>query len=507
MKKIYFSLIALTALLASSCSSSDSDEVTVTVVDKTYSVGVTVSTSSAYESYGSSLFTNFLGNYSNYYVGVFAYLYDEDGALVASTDSYSQTLNTQSLSFSDIDTGSYTLVCIQMIVNSSNSYQSAAWTISGTSKLSTIAVTTSYSGLKYYHAVAKSTSSVTVGTSNTSVSVSTKPLGCLIDIGYENFGDSGMTLVGFYLDQYAIGYYFDPSLSGTEQYYYGDSYSGEQYWTSIAKTYDTDGIDDSGEMNEYYFIQSGETTYCFGISNVYDGESNVSFASRPSGGESFSFDDGEYYQAYIYYTGDSNVCETYLGAADDSDGFSEWYEAIDKSDSTSGIFEPYIEWGGSVADVQSYMSGYYMFSGSDGEATYLSDDYYYLAYLGDSPVDDIYYYFSTATTDLHHVYVYYYNSEITYDELLAYLEENYINSGSTSYDIYYSSDFNTIIYLFDHSDSFGEYCLDYVSYDYLYGSAKNQAKGRGDVSVNKDVLETMVKSLEQNLKKAKVTRR
>ena len=495
MKKIYFSLIALTALLASSCSSS-SDDVTVDVVNKTYSIGVTVSTSSAYESYGSSLFINFLGNYTNYYVGVFAYLYDEDGALVASTDSYSQTLNTQSLSFTDIDTGSYTLVCIQMLVNSSNSYQSEAWTISGTSKLSTIAVTTSHKGLQYYHAVAKSTSSVTVGTSNTSVSVSTKPLGCLIDIGYENFGDSGMTLVGFFLDQYAIGYYFDPSLSGTEQYYYGDSYSGEHNWTSIAKTYDTDGVDDSGEMNQYYFIQSGETTYCFGISSVYDGESNDSFDSRPSGGESFTFEDGEYYQAYIYYTGDSNVCETYLGAADDSDGFSEWYDAFEKS---SSLWMPYLEWGASVADVQSYMSGFILEYGSDGQAEAFNNSYL-LAYVGKSPIDDIYYYFDTATTGLTRSLVWYDNTAITWDELLAFLEENFIDLDWSSYYAYASSDFSTIIILYDNSDDYNEYSLGYYSYEYLYGSAKNQAKGYGG-SVSKDVLEAQAESLRQGLKR------
>ena len=635
MKKFFYSLIGLLAVVASSCSDSDSDEVAVTVVNKTYSIGVTVSTSSAYESYGSSLFTNFLGNYSNYYVGVFAYLYDEDGALVASTDSYSQTLNTQSLSFSDIDTGSYTLVCIQMLVNSSNSYQSAAWTISGTSKLSTIAVTTSYTGLKYYHAVAKSTSSVTVGTSNTSVSVSTKPLGCLIDIGYENFGDYGMTLVGFFLDQYAIGYYFDPSLSGTEQYYYGDSYSGEHEWTSIAKTYDTDDIDDSGEMNGYYFIKSGETTYCFGISSVYDGESNDFFISMPSGGESFTFEDGEYYQAYIYYTDNSNVYETYLGSHDD---FDEWYEGVsagtvwtpctdwgasvadvqsymsgyemtvgsdgtavwdgsayylqytgnspatdiycyfssetgsyytvdtyydssliteeeiieyldenytfytsfdysvikayyyyteDKSTAVTymyyygqlivtfssyetiygsssetdsdSLWVPCIDWGASVADVQSYMSDFTLYYGSEGEATYYSEGTYLLAYLGESPVDDIYYYFSTATTDLTQSLVWYDSSAITYDELLAYLDENYNDAGSSSYDIYYNDDFSTIISLYDYSDSFGEYCMTYYSYASLYGSAKSQAKGNVDGSVDKGVLETKAESLRQSL--------
>ena len=496
MKKIYFSLIALTALLASSCSSSDSDEVAVTVVNKTYSVGVTVSTSSAYESYGSSLFTNFLGNYSNYYVGVFAYLYDEDGALVASTDSYSQTLNTQSLSFTDIDTGSYTLVCIQMIVNSSNSYQSAAWTIGGTSKLSTLAVTTSYTGLQYYHAVAKNVSSVTVGTSNTNVSVSTKPLGCIIDIGYENFAQSGFTMVGFYLDQYAFGYYFDPSLSGTAQYYYGSSYSSEQYWTSIAKMYDTDGIDDSGEMNGYYFIQSGETTYCFGVSNVYDGATNVAFASVPDDGESFSFEDGNYYKAYCYYTGDSDVCDTYLGEADDTDAFSEWYDAFEKS---SSLWMPYLEWNASVADVQSYMSGFTLEYGSDGQAEAFNNSYL-LAYVGKSPIDDIYYYFDTATTGLTRSLVWYDNTAITWDELLAFLEENFIDLDWSSYYAYVSSDFSTIIILYDYSDDYNEYCLVYYSYEYLYGSAKNQAKGYGG-SVSKDVLEAQAESLRQGLKR------
>ena len=463
MKKFFYSLIGLLAVVASSCSDSDSDPVVVVTESYTYGLTVSVNTAYAYGEAGSDLMDGFLSDYSSQYVGVFAFLYDGDGALAGSAQSQSRSATaTQSLTISDLEDGSYTLVVIQMMVDSD--YASNVWTMSGTDALSSLAITSSVVGTYYYRCLSTASKSVSISGGDGSVSVSPQLLGSIVEVGWENLDNTDYTMFGLFLDNSASGYYFDPSLSSSDKYYF-INYNSDHTWNPAYLTYDTEGVEGSG--TEYvYVIMPGDYTYCFGLSTTYDGSSNYNFTAYGSG--EFSFEDGGYYKAYCYYVGGSSVCKTYLGSHDD---FDEWYEGV----SAGTVWTPCTDWGASVADVQSYMSGYEMTVGSDGMAVWDGSDYY-LQYTGKSPATDIYCYFSSETGGYYTVDTYYDSSLITEEEIIEYLDENYTFYTSMDYSVikayyYYTEDKSTAVtYMY----YYGQLIVTFSSYETIYGSyAKN----------------------------------
>ena len=102
MKKILYSLIAVLAMVMSSCSNDDIE------IIKTGGVTFNVSTQGVYDDFEvSDDFKNrFLSG--SYNVGVYTFIYDETGNLAASDSVYTQTFGNIPQTFTSLKTGNYT---------------------------------------------------------------------------------------------------------------------------------------------------------------------------------------------------------------------------------------------------------------------------------------------------------------------------------------------------------------------------------------------------------------
>ena len=470
MKKVIYSMVACVALFATSCSN-DEIEVETVMNEEIATLKINVSTSNLYSTLDlTSSITNFLGTYDEC-IAVWSLLYDESGNFVDSINSYTNTIKTISQTFENIKTGTYTLVTVQTIVDSdSEDSASQSWELVDIDNLSTLCLIDKEDHYVYWYCCVGTATQTFVVDDDKTISVTPEAIGYIIDIDYENFEYSDYVRFSFSFRNKPNGYFLDPQLTESDRYYY-DSYNEEGFVTSIYASYNSSGIS-SGGATIFSFL-TGSVNYMFGLtdaSQVYD--SYYSMTCYPSTSEYYTFNVGAWYEAYAYYTGGSTVVETYMGENDDN--FDEWYDNIGSSSSTSSTSsfsfdEPYTTWGATVTTVKSYMSDYTLYSEDTSDGCTL-------IYYGKDPVAEVDYLFSSSTTGLFESCVYFFSTDVTDEDLLSYLGDfeyltAYEYSNYTVY-LYYTSDYETIIYLWDLADYYGYYELDYYSYDYLSSSTE-----------------------------------
>lgn len=494
MKKIFYSMLACVAIFASSCSN-DEIEIEAALTEEVATLNLNVSTSNLYSTLGiTNSITNSLGNYDEY-IAVWSLLYDESGNLVDSINSYANTIRSINQSFDNVKLGTYTLVTIQTIIDADDeNLASQSWELVDIDKLSTLCLMDKGDYFVYWYcSVGVATQTIVVDADKT-ISVSPETIGYLIDIDYENFDNSGYVRFCYAFNNNPNGYFLNPQLTGSDKLYY-DSYNGESVVTSIWAKYDSSGISSSGAT--IFSFLTGSVNYRFGLtdaSQVY--ETYYGLTPYPSSNEYYTFEVGGSYEAYAYYVGGSTVVETYMGEYDEN--FDEWYEDVvsgstSPSSSSDAFFEePYTTWGASVSTVKSYMSGYTLYS----EDT--SDDGCELVYYGKAPVDEVDYYFSSSTTGLYESDVYF-ADDVTEEEILGYVEDFvYATSYAGtyySYYMYYTSDFQTIIMLYDFTEYYGYYALSYCSYDYIMNyeeAPAAQAEKKAENLINKKQIASSV---------------
>ncbi len=473
MKKILYSLLALVSLLATSCSN---DDIEITTYAPKNEVRVNVSTTSAYESFGISYYTNFLAENENAYVGITSLLYDKDGKFVAEENSYSRTIQQvqQKLAIPD---GTYTLITLVTLVEKDGEeYKSPFWQLAEKNDISTVRVDKKYYNVYWCYSLAVAAKTIKVNGDNITENISPVPAGSLLSIGYENFDKSSYVWFGYELKQSPDGLNLDPSLSGVNKYYYADGYNQSNVWTGQWTTYEESGLtEDNADM---FILNEGRLNYCFGLTDDYSGSGNVSFTAYPTRDEYYTFRNGDMNKAYCYYVGGDKVCETYMG---DGSDFNEWYDNVTKGNNNGGnnggdekfkFVEPVIDWGASVRNVQSYMSSYDMFLGSDGTAEYFYEGTYAIAYNGNYSEDMIAYYFSSATTGLKESTLYYDATKVTESQLSDVLNEKYEYAGYESdMHLFFTSDFATGIALYQ-SDDKATWYVDYMSLEDYSGDVK-----------------------------------
>lgn len=448
MKKI-LGLIGLVGILLTSCKNDAIQISRVPTPEPPKTLSLSISTTSAYEKYGLADYQNYLGSNSTTYIAVTSLLYNSSGTLVDSASSYSRTFNAISQSFSGLYNGSYTIITFETLVDSSNGFKSNNWQLKDINNISTVQVhNEKYNHVSWQYSVGVSTQVVEINSADRQIEISPKPIGVLLDFGYENYGKSGYIWTAFELKNVASGYNLNPSLSANERYTYDDGYNAEHTWSNRGYFYNSSGLSNS-DSEKFYMLESGNIQYCFAATDKLNDNGGFSFTACPSENAFFNFVDGEYYKVFAYYTGYSTPLYTFVGSKDD---FSTWHANISSELAKIFLCEmPYLNWGASVNDVKSFMSSYTIYNDTP-EA--LGSGMYRITYGGKYKESQIGYLFNTESGDLAIVNVFWNPTSVTKKEVEDFLKSNGYSytDGDNQESRYVSSDNNTNVRVLTNSE-------------------------------------------------------
>ena len=377
MKKILYSLIAVLAMVMSSCSNDDIE------IIKTGGVTFNVSTQGVYDDFEvSDDFKNrFLSG--SYNVGVYTFVYDETGNLAASDSVYTQTFGNIPQTFTSLKTGNYTAITLEMLVDADENYQSVNWVIVGKDKISTLEIVNKDFKAYWYSAVGYSTTKFSLGQGNQSFNIVPKGMGAIVRTSMTNFDQSDYKCVNFFTKDQPVGRYLNPALSGEERFHY-DSYNETNTWIERGYVYKSAGLDNV-EAPSIYLLEEGDIRCCFGAQKEDEnGKLIGSFWAYPNANTILSVVDGNrYYGGFHYLGGSDEKCAA--GLFDTWDNYLTWYKSL----TTVNTLVPdlYMTWGGSVTNVQTFMKGYSMTLGKSGQAVLMSDGSYEIDYKGKGKED------------------------------------------------------------------------------------------------------------------------
>lgn len=381
-----------------------------------------IGTQSMYDTFGRSSYENvWLSNDYNYYVGVTSLVYDNSGQFVDSINTYVKTFQSVQQKFSLRD-GNYTIVTVETLVNGDTRYTSDYWKIDNVQNLSDLVLMNSeYSSIYWDGIVGISSCIVPIRNSNQSQSVIPAAIGSLVNVTAANFDKSNYSFIEFCTKNAPDGIMLSPNVS--EKYYY-INYEKSNYWIirGFMGNLSTYVFPESTGMT-VYIIESGAINWGLGCANesYLREDGRLSFDRYPKGDNYYPFQDGQIYSAYIRYRGDEKGCDANIGTENE---ISTWIDGLEPIVSNDALFaEPYIKWGGSVASVKSYMSGYRAFN--DGNVKEESGSFV-LTYYGKYQEDQIRYWFTSQTDGLTDVLVFFDSQKVGEDDLLqAFAEMEY----------------------------------------------------------------------------------
>ncbi len=346
MKKSYILWMVLFVIAMASCSNEEIE------VEKVASISYNVTTSSTYEPFGKSNFeTQLLNKNTNYHVGVFTYLYNEEGERVDSAFEHTKTLGAIQQNFK-VNAGKYTIVTIETIVNADYGYKSEFWRLVNTEKLSTCRVMLAQGDkttAAWWSVIGISTNTVNVE-KNTTINANPAPKGSLVNVNYYNFAKTNFSVIAFTTHNMPLGIMLDPALSGSDRYVLDDYNQGNKW-----------------ELREFTLLQNNKKDGNFTLYLFEEGDVNWGLCPIVvnSEGKYEAFDifpdtnthqmirDGQIYYAGICYTG--KTCEAYMGNS--SGDLQNWYKGLDIAETADVLYKtPNISWGASVSTVKSFMS-------------------------------------------------------------------------------------------------------------------------------------------------------
>jgi len=430
MKKIAYLAIAFVMGIFNSCT--DKEEIEII---QHHDLVLNINTSSTYESWGITNYQNFLGNNSNYNIGVTTLVYDNKGNLRDSQFSALKTFQTIAHTIKGLEEGTYSIIVFETMVDANNSNKSDIWTLEKTELLDSVRVVNAdRSSAGWYNAFGYITTSATIG-KDKELNLSPKGIGCIVNLEYENFEKSGYNYFDLAVKNSADGYFLKPSLSESERYFY-NYYLESHTWSSIAYFYSRDKLSNSNSA-AYYTFETGRRTCMFGAGKTMwiDGNTYYDYSSDNF---TFNFETGNLYQAYCYYKGKPDVFDSFIGLNSD---FASWYSKLDKT--MNPIYsEPCITWGSSVSYVKTFMRGYEILQDiTEGVGGY------FMAYAGKYMENFIEYDFTEKSTGLYSAYVCVLEEDASMDDILTYLNES-----SYTYDkLYEEDDFSYHLYYDDNT--------------------------------------------------------
>lgn len=427
MKKYYFLLVVLMAILTS-CTNDDIG---------TYNIGkftYNINTQPVFDDFNatSTIKNRFLsGEYGDYHLGVYTYIYDKDGNLVDNKVSYTKTFGTETYEFT-LKSGSYTAVSVEMIVDKDDDYKSPRFELKGTEKLSTIEVAYRtykgtdgaihyYSTSLWYQCIGVAVNTFSVGASFSTFSAVPKPIGVIINCSFFNFNNSTYDYLLLRTKNAPIGRYLDPTKSGDDRFKYESYNEGNN--VTVRENIHKATLDEEEGMDVYLLEEGADMDCRLGARHYPD--------NWYTNGRRNSFEDGNTYYAGLYYIGgtESGGSDLYGGIFDNINDYNSWYnvaKTMSQATSLTALIEPYTTWGSSVSAVQSNMTGYTLTVGSAGKAVLASNGTsYYIQYSAQSPVAGIQYEFSSETTGLTESDVFYIKTAVSQDKILELLNAQY----------------------------------------------------------------------------------
>ena len=401
----------------------------------TYSTGkftYSINTQNVFDDFNatSTIKNRFLsGQYGDYHLGIYTFIYDNDGNLVDNKVSYTKTFGSETYELT-LKSGSYTAVSVEMIVDKDEDYKSPRFELKGTDKLSTIEVayrtftgsdgeTYYYSTSLWYQCIGVAVNSFNISGAVSSLTAVPKPIGVIVNCSFYNFNNSTYDFLLLRTKNAPIGRYLDPSKTGDERFRY-DSYNEGNTVTIREYTY-KDSFDEEENL-DVYLLEEGTDIDCRLGARHYP-------ENWYTDGQISRLEDGKTYYAGLYYIGGTEGSDLYGGIFDNINSYNSWYntaKTMYQPANLSALTEPFTTWGSSVSTVQSNMTGYTLTVGSSGKAVATSSEsLYYIEYSATSPVAGIQYYFNTQTTGLNESDVFYFKSSASKDKMLELLNTKY----------------------------------------------------------------------------------
>ena len=434
MKKIVTNYITIlietlvTILSFSSCT----DQNDVNIVYH-HDATIEINTLNLYETSGIDVvkFQGILGDDYKPYITLL--IYNPDGSLNYKDNKIVDNLRPVSFDLKDLDQLEYTIIAIQHFVKYREDIFivdnevwtvpvfESPWILKDDDRLESVYVTADGSNeeIPWFECLGIGIQKTKIE-KDSKISIAPKLAGSFVNLQYENLdkriynNKSVFNRIGLYFKEKADGIYLSPVHTGHDRYYY-NGFTGPTTWRSVAEFYSENGLPTFKAIDEdtFFILQSGKINCCIGLSTKSDEheDGSINFTAFPSTDFYSDFDEGGFYTAFCYYNGSNNTIETYIGEKSE---FSKWYDSIEKW-IFPVIFEtPYIVWGSSLTDVESYMENKSYAIGVD---LYESDGVFLLGYYGKFSEDGIYYAFASETGDLLASLVYVSHSEATPEQI------------------------------------------------------------------------------------------
>lgn len=326
MKKILFSLIAVLGLF-SACSN---DDIEVTATNATT---ISVETKSAYDAFGStkSITEMLLASGKDYSLGVFTYIYDDQGNLAASKKDYMNNFNTVTNEFK-LPFGDYTVITVQVVVDK-KTYEMESYKMVGEDKLNTLEIKLKENGAKvyWYESVGVDYKQITVSEKSVApVELVNMPIGTLVECEFFNFdksnGDFDTGL--FVTKERAIGRYLSPKYTGNARFEW-DELNQENNWYIRGYAFERPMLTAS-EAFDIYMLECGKINYNISPSHSVEEDGKYYFGkwtSYPSSDATFTSTDGSHWYAGCYYLGKTSP-RCAAGIFSTWDEYKAWYNSV-----------------------------------------------------------------------------------------------------------------------------------------------------------------------------------
>lgn len=414
MKKILYFLFAFFAMFISSCTNDDIE------IIKTGRLTLNVSTQGVYDDFGVSADAKSYLLSKSYSIGLYTFVYDKEGNLAVSDSIYTKTFGAVSIDTPSLTEGKYTIVTLEMFVDTSQNYESDSWVIVGKNKLETLEIINKNYVAYWYSAVGLAVSQIEIGDTDKAINVVPKGIGVLIDTRMTNFDNSDFKYVAFLTKDQPRGRFLSPSYIGDARFHYL-KYNEENTWSTRGCEYD-DHYEalSSKERTRIYLLEEGNLKYCFGAKKLDEtGKFPTSFYDFPKGGSTFSVKDGGTYYGGFHYVQNNNCTACLVNTEDE---YLAWYKQLTVQDA-----KPYLIWGASATTVNSYMQKngmIFMQDGTDQDKTL-----YYISYDNPKETLNYEYRFDTSKTNLNNLLMTYSSSAYSFDDVLKSLKNELTYKG------------------------------------------------------------------------------
>lgn len=347
-------------------------------------------------------------------------IYNPDGSLNKKEEIIADDLRPITYELQDMDQLEYTFIAVQHFVIVANGKTSSTWTLEDEENIENvhISVESLTNEIYWFNCLGIDVQKIIIKR-DSKISIQPKLAGSFVNLQYENLDKSAYNRVGFYFKDKADGLYLNPNYTGNDRYYYKYGFTAPNIWSPVAIFYSESGLKESDGETRFIF-ETGRVNCCIGLSKKSDKLENggFNFTAFPSTNNYTEFSEGGFYTAYCYYNGEKNDIETFIG---EKSGLSTWYNSIEKW--IIPIFDtPYISWGGSVADVKSYMEnkGYNIWFDVYQE----SNGLFYLGYDGKYSENSTQYIFATEDGDLLATFVNVAKSDATTEQIIDMINNN-----------------------------------------------------------------------------------